>query len=279
MKMKKILVASMAFLSTVVLVACASTATNTSKKDAWEAYKAKKEITVGFDNTFVPMGFKDESGKNTGFDIDLAKAVFKEYGIKVTFQPINWDLKETELKNGKIDMIWNGYSMNPERQKKVAFSNPYMKNEQVLVSKKSSHMTSFGDMKAKVLGAQSGSSGYDAFTRHPKVLKDIVKDNDARQYETFTQAFIDLKNNRIDGLLIDKVYANYYLKQEKELENYTILASEYKGENFAVGVRKEDKTLLKNINKGLKKLYQEGKFQAISEKWFGTDVVAEDIKN
>lgn len=67
------------------------------------------------------MGFKDESGKNTGFDIDLAKAVFKEYGIKVTFQPINWDLKETELKNGKIDMIWNGYSMNPERQKKWPF--------------------------------------------------------------------------------------------------------------------------------------------------------------
>ncbi|EGL49736.1 hypothetical protein HMPREF9964_0568, partial [Streptococcus dysgalactiae subsp. equisimilis SK1249] len=59
-------------------------------------------------------------------------------------------------------------------------------------------------MKNKVLGAQSGSSGYDALTRHHKVLKDLVKDQDATQYETFTQAFIDLKTNRIDGLLIDK---------------------------------------------------------------------------
>lgn len=277
--MKKILVALMAFVTVLGLVACSSTGKNTSKTDSWKTYKKEKEITVGFDNTFVPMGFKDESGKNTGFDIDLAKAVFKEYGIKVKFQPINWDLKETELKNGKIDMIWNGYSVNPERQKKVAFSSPYMKNEQVLVSKKTSHITSFADMKGKVLGAQSGSSGYDSFTNNPKVLKDIVKDNDARQYETFTQAFIDLKNNRIDGLLIDKVYANYYLKQEKELDNYTIVASEYKGENFAVGVRKEDKTLLKNINKGLKKLYQDGKFQDISQKWFGTDVATEDLKN
>lgn len=62
----------------------------------------KKTITLGFDNTFVPMGFKDVHGKNSGFDVDLAKAVFKQYGIKVKFQPINWDLKETELKNGKM---------------------------------------------------------------------------------------------------------------------------------------------------------------------------------
>lgn len=58
----------------------------------------EKTITLGFDNTFVPMGYKDESGDNKGFDIDLAKAVFKQYGITVNFQAINWDLKEAELK-------------------------------------------------------------------------------------------------------------------------------------------------------------------------------------
>ena len=44
------------------------------------------------------MGFQDKSGKNIGFDIDLANAVFEKYGIKVEWQAINWDLKETELK-------------------------------------------------------------------------------------------------------------------------------------------------------------------------------------
>ncbi len=90
-------------------------------------------------------------------------------------------------------MIWNGYSVTKEREKKVAFTNSYMKNEQVLVSKKSSNITDFKDMKDKVLGAQSGSSGYEAFSANPKVLKDFVKDGDATQYETFTQALIDLK--------------------------------------------------------------------------------------
>lgn len=276
MNLKKILLTTLALASTLFLVACGKS--SAAKTDQWDAYKKEKSITLGFDNTFVPMGFKDESGKNTGFDVELAKAVFQEYGIKVKFQPINWDLKETELKNGKIDMIWNGYSVTKERQAKVAFSTPYMKNEQVLVTKKSSNITSFAAMKGKVLGAQSGSSGYDAFTSNPKVLKDIVKDKDATQYETFTQAFIDLKNDRIDGLLIDKVYANYYLKQEGELTNYNIVKSEFDGEDFAVGVRKEDKTLLKNINSAFTKLYKNGKFQEISQKWFGEDVATDKMK-
>lgn len=277
MTIKKIVSITFMAFALVLLVACSSSKSSTSK-DSWSTYKDKKTITIGFDNTFVPMGFKDKDGKNTGFDIDLANAVFEEYGITVKWQPINWDLKETELKNGKIDLIWNGYSVTDERKEKVLFSDTYMKNEQVLVTKKSSNITSFSDMKDKTLGAQSGSSGYDTFVSNPKVLKDIVKDNDATQYETFTQALIDLKNDRIDGLLIDKVYANYYLEQEGILDQYNIIKSEFDGEDFAVGARKSDKTLVKKINKALKALYKSGKFQEISDKWFGEDVASDSIK-
>lgn len=260
-----------------VLSAC-STKTSTEKKDNWSKYKSEKSITIGFDNTFVPMGFKDKSGRTTGFDIDLANAVFSEYGIKVKWQPINWDLKETELKNGKIDLIWNGYSITNERKEKVSFSNTYMKNEQVLVTKKTSNITSFSEMKGKTLGAQSGSSGYDTFISNPTILKDIVKDKEATQYETFTQALIDLKNNRIDGLLIDKVYANYYLEKEGILNQYNIIKSDYPGEDFAVGARKSDKILINKIDKAFRKLYQTGKFQEISNKWFGEDIASNSIK-
>lgn len=61
------------------------------------------------------MEFEQKNGQYTGFDIDLANAVFKEYGIKVNWQPIDWDMKETELTNGTIDLIWNGYSATDER--------------------------------------------------------------------------------------------------------------------------------------------------------------------
>lgn len=276
---KKLWTVLVTLVASLILVACGSSkSAEKTSSDNWETYKKEKTITIGFDNTFVPMGFKDKSGKNVGFDIDLANVVFKEYGIKVKWQPINWDLKETELENGNIDLIWNGYSVTKERSKKVAFTNAYMKNEQVLVTKKSANITDFSGMTGKVLGAQSGSSGYEAFSDSPKVLKDLVKDNDATQYETFTQALIDLKNDRIDGLLIDRVYANYYLEQEGDIDNYNIITGDFEGEDFAVGARKADKTLVANINKAFEKLYQDGQFQEISDKWFGEDVASDAIK-
>lgn len=275
--MKKIALSLLAIMTGLVLVACGSK--SATSEDQWATYDSKKEITIGFDETFVPMGFKEKSGQYAGFDIDLATAVFDQYGIAINWQPINWDLKETELNNGKIDLIWNGYTMTEERAKKVLFTAPYMANEQVLVVKKSSGVTSFADMAGKTLGAQSGSAGYDAFTNKPEVLKDLVKDNDATQYETFTQALIDLKADRIDGVLIDRVYANYYLTEEGELDNYTIVKSEFDGENFAVGARQSDKTLVDKINAAFQQLYKDGKFQEISNKWFGEDVATEDIKN
>ena len=42
--------------------------------------------------------------------------------------------------------------------------------------------------------------------------------------------------------------------------------------------RKADKTLVKKINQAFKKLYQDGTFQEISNKWFGDDVATDAVK-
>ena len=96
--------------------------------------------------------------------------------------------------------------------------------------------------------------------------------------KSFNEALIDLQNDRIDALLIDRVYANYYLKTEGILDQYEIFPAGFESESFAVGVRPADKTLLENLNKAFKELYQEGKFQEISQKWFGEDVATSQIK-
>lgn len=277
MKLKQMVLSGLTVLAGVGLAAC-STQKEAKSSDQWSTYETNKEITIGFDNTFVPMGFEDASGKNVGFDIDLATAVFKTYDINVRWQAIDWDLKETELNNGNIDLIWNGYSQTPAREELVAFTDSYMANEQVLVTKKSSGIDKIEAMSGKKLGAQAGSSGYQSFNDNPKVLKDIVAGSDATQYSTFNEALIDLKNDRIDALLIDRVYANYYLEQEGVLADYNVFVAGYDSEAFAVGARKSDETLVKNINKALKELYQQGEFQKISDKWFGEDVAASDIK-
>ena len=276
--MKKFKLLITLLISVLIISGCASGGKDKPRKDNWEAFQKDKKIVIGFDNTFVPMGFQDKSGKNVGFDIDLANSVFEKYGIKVEWQAINWDLKETELKNGNIDLIWNGYSKTKERESVVQFTKQYMINEQVVVVKKSKKIKNISELKDKILGAQNGSSGYDTFNEKPEVLKNIVKSNDATQYESFNEALIDLENNRIDALLIDKVYANYYLKQQNKLQDFDILNAGFDSEAFAVGARKADVTLVNKVNEAFSKLYEEGKFQEISNKWFGEDVATDEIK-
>ena len=139
-------------------------------------------------------------------------------------------MKETELQNGTIDAIWNGYSATDERREKVAFSIPYMENQQVLVAKKSKQIRSVEDMKDKTLGAQAGSSGYLDFEAQPDILKNRVKDQKANQYQSFNEALIDLKNDRIDALLIDRVYANYYLQSEGILNDYNVFSAGFESD-------------------------------------------------
>ena len=258
--MKKFKLLITLLISVLIISGCASGGKDKPRKDNWEAFQKDKKIVIGFDNTFVPMGFQDKSGKNVGFDIDLANSVFEKYGIKVEWQAINWDLKETELKNGNIDLIWNGYSKTKERESIVQFTKQYMINEQVVVVKKSKKIKNISELKDKILGAQNGSSGYDTFNEKPEVLKNIVKSNDATQYESFNEALID------------------YIKQQNKIQDFDILNAGFDSEAFAVGARKADVTLVNKVNEAFSKLYEEGKFQEISNKWFGEDVATDEIK-
>lgn len=97
----------------LVLTGCESVQERANTQDTWSKIAQKNQVVVGLDDSFVPMGFEKKNGQLTGYDIDLAKAVFKQYGIHVSFQTIDWSMNVTELRNGTIDLLWNGYSITP----------------------------------------------------------------------------------------------------------------------------------------------------------------------
>lgn len=267
-KWRWLLVFACVLLVMPLLGGCQSAQQRANTKNTWSSIKKRGYVIVGLDDTFVPMGFRQKSGKLVGFDVDLARAVFKLYGIKVSFQPIDWSMKETELRNGTIDAIWNGYTKNAQREKNFAFSDTYMYDRQLLVTKKSSNITSAQAMKGKTLGLQSDSGGYLDFTNYPKVLKQYTKS--AVQYSSFNDAFMDLNAKRINGILIDSVYADYYIAHQKDASSYRKVELKYAKEQFAVGLRKGDVTLRKKINAGLKVLAKNGTLKKLMIKWFGS---------
>ncbi|MEI5994568.1 amino acid ABC transporter substrate-binding protein [Candidatus Enterococcus mansonii] len=270
MKKKNYLI--LTFTTLFIFLSIAGCGRKKSDTDQWSRIASEKRVIVGLDDSFVPMGFQNKAGEIIGFDVDLARAVFSLYDIQVDFQPIDWSMKENELQNQTIDLIWNGYSKSSEREEKVLFSDEYMKNEQVIVSLKKNKISNFADMNGKILGAQNGSSGYTSFEEQPEILKNHVKDQKAILYDGFNEAFMDLKSGRIDGLLIDRVYANYYLSHEDNLADYSIVSGDFESEAFAVGLRKTDAELAEKINSAFKQLKKSGKLAEISKKWFGEDV-------
>lgn len=256
----------------MALAGCENVTKRANTQDTWQRIEKRKKVIVGLDDSFVPMGFRQKNGQLVGYDVDLARAVFKQYGIKVDFQPIDWSMKETELKNGTIDLLWNGYSVNPTRKKKVAFSRYYLQNKQVLVTKKSAGIHDYQDMQGKSLGVQNGSTGATALDEKPSLLKNLIKHQSPVLYDTFPDAFIDLNANRIQGILMDEVYADYYIRHQKDSNSYsTYVNAKMPTEYYAVGMRKGDVTLRKKINAALGRMQKNGQLQKINQKWFGND--------
>mgnify|MGYP001430172087 CR=1 FL=1 len=224
-------------------------------------------LIVGIDDKFAPMGFRDENNEIVGFDIDLARAAAKKMGKKVKFQPIDWSTKESELNSGRIDLIWNGYTITEERKKKVLFTKPYLKNAQVVVTLKDSPIDTLDDLAGKTVGLQSMSSAADALKADPIANK--VKS--VTEYADNVLALADLKNRRVDAVVIDEVVIDYYMTKEKD--QYKVLKETLAPEEYGVGVKKGNEKLLEELQKAMDELIADGTAAEISVKWFGEDKI------
>ena len=76
----------------------------------------KGQFVLGLDDSFPPMGYRDENGEIVGFDIDCAREVCNRLGVELVPQPIDWNSKEQELMTGNIDCLWNGFTITEERK-------------------------------------------------------------------------------------------------------------------------------------------------------------------
>jgi polar amino acid transport system substrate-binding protein len=223
-----------------------------------------EELIMGLDDTFAPMGFRDEKGELVGFDVDLANEVAERIGVTIKFQPIDWSMKETELNAGNIDLIWNGYTITAERQEKVAFTKPYLENSQIIVTLADSDINTKVDLAGKNVAVQAESSALDAINSEPEVAESF---GELVEFSTNNEAFSDLESGRTDALVVDEVNARYFMKQVGE-EKYKVLDEDFGDEEYGIGLRKEDTELLKKINDAMDEMKKDGTYDAIYAKWF-----------
>lgn len=227
----------------------------------------KGVFVLGLDDSFPPMGYRNENNEIVGFDIDLAKEVTSRMGVELKLQPIDWNAKEQELNTGNIDCIWNGFTITEERKQVINFTDPYVDNAQVAVVKAGSPVKTLADLAGKKVGIQAGSSASDAVYGNAAFaasLKEIVevKDN--------LTALMDLEIGGVDAVVLDLFVANDNIKRSGK--NFKILDEHLSSEEYGVGFRKNDNALRNEVQRHMDEMAADGAMAKISTDWFGGDI-------
>lgn len=267
--MKKIIVAVMALATVLTLTGCkkAEKKAPAAKKDAVMALLERGTFVLGLDDSFPPLGYRDDDNEIVGYDIDLAKEVAKRLGVQFKAQPIDWDAKEMELETGKIDCIWNGFTITEDRINALSFTKAYLNNDQVLVVREDSGIKSLADMKGKTVGIQSGSSAQEAIEDNP-AFASIV--GNTVMFKDNITALNDLDIGGVDGVVMDSVVANYSIAQTKK--PFIVIDEPLANEGYGIGFRKNEPELRDVVWATLVVMQMDGTVAAIGQKWFGKDI-------
>lgn len=235
--------------------------------------QARGVLVIGCDDAFPPMGFVGDDGAITGFDIELGQMVAEKLGVKAEAKPIDWSAKELELKGGKIDVIWNGYTIDKARNQQVEFTKPYLYNEQVLVVAADSPYQTKADLAGKVVGAQVDSSGLKSLLKANKAFADTLKD--IPEYEDYLYALLDLGTSRLDAAAVDKILIGYQMQQNPG--KYRVLDEVLGSEYYGIGCAKGAVALREAIDQAIDDLWDDGSIETLATKWFGENLVIRDV--
>lgn len=258
--MKKFLAIALAAISAVSVVSLSSCSSAGSSNT----------LKIGVDDTYPPMEFKETSStKDVGFDIDMATEIGKRLNKKVEFESTAWDGIFSALDSRKYDCIVSAVSLTPERQKKYAFTKPYIANAQMIVVKKGDEsIKTQDDLKGRNVGCQVSTTANDSANT---LLKKGMKFN-LSTYDQIIQTFMALKSDKISAIVVDEVVGEYYIN--KSPNDYQAASVKLTNEPIGICFRKEDTALRDKVQKAIDGMNSDGTMKKISEKWFGKDLTS-----
>ena len=262
-KLKGIVVAAATLALAAVMLAGCSGGGDAQKSDEGKAGDAPFTLTVGFDQGYPPYGYVGDDGQFTGFDLELAKAVCEKMGWNLDLQAIDWDAKDALIGSGTINCIWNGFTME-NRENDYTFSEPYMYNEQVVVVKKDSDAKKLEDLAGKTVLTQVDSAALHVLEdeKGQKPLADTFKE--LQTIGDYNNAFMQLESGMVDAVACDLSIASYQMAAKPDTYvKLGVLAPE----NYAVGFKKGDTELAKQVTDALKALDEDGTVKQLCDKY------------
>jgi L-cystine transport system substrate-binding protein len=219
-------------------------------------------LTVATEGTYRPFSYHDETGELVGFDVEIIEAVAEKLDLEIDFAETQWDGIFAGLDAGRFDVIANQVSINPEREEKYLFSEPYTVSPSVVVVKEDDDsISTFADLDGKKT-AQSLTSNFYQLAEEAGA--------DVTPIEGWAQAVELLRQDRVDATVNDKLTFLDYEKTDGPTG--LKIAAETDPARSAVAATQDKTALIEAIDGALAELREDGTLAEISEKYFGDDV-------
>lgn len=247
------------FLVIIAILLCISILPGCGNK------KKGNVFTIGTEATFPPFESTDDDDNIVGLDIDIIKYIADDNKWDINVVHLPFDSLIASLQTDKLDIVIAAMTITSDRAQKVLFSDPYFDASQVIVIRQNeTRRFSFNDivpmnlLVAVQMGTTGAFEGEDIFGSedHPNL----------KQYKRVNEAFMDLKNGRVDLVIIDEPVAKNYMAH---LGGLKILGTPFTNEQYGIAVKKNNSDLMGKINKSLNKLMDSKEYENILEKWFG----------
>ncbi|NLV57721.1 MAG: amino acid ABC transporter substrate-binding protein [Clostridiales bacterium] len=267
--MKKAIRKIIALVLSLLMLAVLTALPALAEEASLQAILDKGQLILGLDDSFPPMGFRNEANEIVGFDIDVAQEVCNRLGVELLKQPIDWSAKELELAAGNIDCIWNGMSITPERQESMSMTFPYLNNAIEVYVKADSGIATLEDLAGKKVAVQGASYAEDVINSE-EYAQTKASLGELLSFDDYLTALLDLQAGGVDAVLMDRVVGDYKITGMGVTDIKAAFA--LADDNFGIGFRKEDGALRDRIEGILIEMKQDGKLAEIATQWFGSDL-------
>lgn len=240
------------------------TSSAVQSSDLLDQIRSKGQIVIATEGTWSPWTFHDESGKLTGYDIEVGRLIAKKLGVEPQFVEGKWDGLLAGISAGRYDIMINGVDMTPEREKSYRFTDPYAYNRTVVMTAENNDsIKTMADLKGKVTANTISSTYAEVAEKYGAKVSGV---------DDLNQTFELLLGGRIDATLnAEVVYYNY----KKVHPTAAIKIAAVADETTSVGIplRKEGTEKLQaELNKILAELRASGALSKLSIQFFGTDI-------
>jgi ABC-type amino acid transport substrate-binding protein len=232
----------------------------------WQRLQARGELVVATDASYLPFSAVDANGALFGFDVDLAEAIGRRLGVRVSFENITYDALLSALVAGRDDAVISAFVPQPERTREVAYTQPYFVGGTVAVIRAAAGTPLTGDPLAwaagKALAVEYGAGG-DALARQWARRTVGVQ---VQPLATAADAMLAVENGSVDAALVDAISAYDFLMGHPALR---LAGLPLEPEPYVIAVSIKAPMLLGAMQQALSDLEADGTLPALRAKWLG----------